>query len=69
VYYLHAGLGIDAEEDFEGFIEYTNRIEMGAKDLRRLESVVHRMVPKDPFYICTIKKSNIVKGKAKMVII
>jgi hypothetical protein len=33
VYYLHAGPGIDREEDFEGFIKYANRIEMGTKEL------------------------------------
>jgi hypothetical protein len=64
---LYAGPGTHGEEDFEGFIEYANRVEMDEDDYRRLERVVEKYLPRKPLYVCTIKKSNIVKGKAKMV--
>ena len=64
---LNAAPRIDGEEDFEAFCEFANRVEMDDSEFGRLKCVVHKHMPTKPLYVCTIKKLNIVKGKAKMV--
>ncbi|KAM0873730.1 hypothetical protein ACQ4PT_037871 [Festuca glaucescens] len=60
------GPGIEEEYDFEAFIEYANRVKMSYDDFDALERLVAKYLPTIPLYVCTIKKSNIVKNKAKM---
>ena len=64
---IHAGPGINSEHDFEGFIHFGNRVKMTDVDFDSLERLVEKHMPAIPFYISTIKKSNTVKNKAKMV--
>ena len=40
---------------------------MDDTEFHRLKRAVAEHMPTKPFYVCTINKSNIVKGKAKMV--
>ncbi|KAM0827284.1 hypothetical protein ACQ4PT_068301 [Festuca glaucescens] len=60
------GPGIEEEYDFEAFIEYANRVKMSYDDFDALERLVAKYLPTISLYVCTIKKSNIVKNKAKM---
>ncbi|KAM0822516.1 hypothetical protein ACQ4PT_071447 [Festuca glaucescens] len=60
------GPGIEGEYEFEAFIEFANRVKMSYGDFDALERLVMKHVSRIPMYVCTIKKSNIVKNKAKM---
>ena len=54
-------------EDFEGFIRFANRVRMDDEQYDTLKRLVQKHMPKKPLYICTIKKSNVLKHKAQMV--
>ena len=54
-------------EDFEGFIRFANHVKMDDELYDALKRLVHKHMPKKPLYICTIKKSNVLKHKAQMV--
>ncbi|KAM0874835.1 hypothetical protein ACQ4PT_037175 [Festuca glaucescens] len=60
------GPGIEEEYDFEAFMEYANRVKMNYDNFDALERLVAKYLPTISLYVCTIKKSNIVKNKAKM---
>ena len=62
-----AGPKIVDEEYFEGLCQYANRIVMDDAKFGTLKLVVDKHMPRKPFYVYTINKSNILKGKAKMV--
>ena len=59
--------GMESEHDFEGFIEYANRVRMNDAQFGRLKRIVDKHMLRKPLYVCTIKKSNVLKNKAKMV--
>ena len=58
---------IQTVEDFECYYEYGNRVAMDDTEFTLLKSGVDRHFPRKPFYVCTINKSNTIRGKAKMV--
>ncbi|KAM0870234.1 hypothetical protein ACQ4PT_040145 [Festuca glaucescens] len=60
------GPGIEGEYEFEAFIEYANRVKLSYGDFDALERLVAKYLPTIPMYVCTIKKSNIVKNKSNM---
>ena len=62
-----AGPGINDEEYFECFCQYGNRVSMDDAEFGALKVGVDKHLPRKPLYVCTINKSNIVKGKEKMV--
>ena len=66
-YLFQAGPGKEDKEDFEFFCRYANRVAMDDAKFDTLKRAVDEHLPTKPFYVCTINKSNIVKGKAKMV--
>ncbi|KAM0868510.1 hypothetical protein ACQ4PT_041273 [Festuca glaucescens] len=59
------GPGIEDEHDFEAFIEFANRVNMDDEQFNSLLRLVEKHVPRIPMYVCTIKKSKVVKNKAK----
>jgi hypothetical protein len=61
------GPGINDEEEFECFCQYGNRVSMDDAEFATLKAMVDKHLPRKPLYVCTINKSNIVKGKGKMV--
>jgi hypothetical protein len=65
---MHSGPGIMGNADFDSFCVFPNLVEMDDEQLARLKRVVRKHNPTRPLYVFTIKKSNIIKGKAKMVI-
>lgn len=64
---LYAGPNCEEGDDFEGFIRYANRVRMDDAQFATLKQLVDKHMPRKPPYVCTIKKSNVVKNKAKMV--
>ncbi|KAM0877208.1 hypothetical protein ACQ4PT_035642 [Festuca glaucescens] len=60
------GPGIVGNEDFDSFCVFPNLVEMDDEQLGRVKRVVRKHKPSKPLYVFTIKKSNIIKGKAKM---
>ncbi|KAM0845725.1 hypothetical protein ACQ4PT_056166 [Festuca glaucescens] len=60
------GLGIMGNADFDSFCVFSNLVEMDDEQLARVKRVVLKHKPSKPLYVFTIKKSNIIKGKAKM---
>ena len=64
---LHAGPGIKFEKEFECFCHYGNCVAMDDAEINVLKYGVDKNLPKRPFYVCTINKSNTLKEKAKMV--
>ncbi|KAM0821432.1 hypothetical protein ACQ4PT_072221 [Festuca glaucescens] len=58
--------GILGNADFNSFCVFSNLVEMDDEQLARVKRVVRKHKPSKPLYVFTIKKSNIIKGKAKM---
>ncbi|KAM0893304.1 hypothetical protein ACQ4PT_025181 [Festuca glaucescens] len=59
------GPGILGNADFDSYV-FPNLVEMDDEQLARVKRVVRKHKPSKPLYVFTIKKSNIIKGKAKM---
>ncbi|KAM0893399.1 hypothetical protein ACQ4PT_025142 [Festuca glaucescens] len=59
--------GIMGNADFDSFCMFPNLVEMDDEQLARVKRVVLKHKPSKPLYVFTIKKSNIIKGKAKMI--
>ena len=64
---LNVGPRLGGVEDFEAFIEFANRVEMDDIEFEALRRAAAKRIPAKPFYVCTIMKSHVFEGKAKMV--
>ena len=54
-------------EEFDDHCMFVNNLELNSDQVASLTAIVEGHKPSIPYYVCKMNRSNVIRGKAKMV--
>jgi hypothetical protein len=66
--YFFLGPKITGDLEFDKHCVFASNIDLTGRHIADLNAMVAKLRPTVPYYICEMKKSHVLRGKAKMVI-